>query len=163
MHIIQRDGQPPLETFKVYYDGTEQLFPGYHVCWDQNPGITDPASDWSEKVRGRVIAKPATANLLYYAGIVLRPPQKRLDPAGVYKGWCTIIRPRPGSYISCRVQSNATAGTTYFRLTNDGGFALVDEATANTRVTNTTLAIAAETSDTSSTIANKVVFFLGIT
>lgn len=153
--IVQRDGQQPVETIEVYYDGTEELLPGYNVCYDVAAPLVRAAGDWSEKVRGRVVAKPATANLKYYAGVVVKPPQKRLDPAGTFKGWCTIAKLRQGTWLNARCNVNMTLGTTYLRVANNN-WGLVAEATAGTWAVDT-IAIAGETHDSSSTAANKLV------
>ena len=159
MHTVQRDLAKSHDTELVYYDGTEELLPGYAVCYDPTASLTEGSDGFNEKVRGRVVAKPVTANLKYFAGIVITPPQKRVDPAGTYKGICTIAKLRAGTWVKALVKSNATVGTTYLRVTNAGGFALIDEATAGTRTVDT-LAIVGETADTSSTAANKPVMGL---
>ena len=159
-HIVQRDGQQPLETLEVYYDGSDELLVGYNVCYDITASLTDPESDWSEKVRGRVVVKPATANLKHYAGVVVKPPQKRIDPAGTYKGWCTIARLRAGTWLKAYTNADMNLSTKpYLKLANNS-FALVAEATTGTTYGADTIAVVGETADTSGTAANKLVMGL---
>lgn len=159
-YIVQRDGQQPLDTEYVYYGGTDELKPGYAVCYDIAAPLTEGSDGFNEKVRGRVIAKPVTANLTLFAGIVIDPPQKGVDPSGSTKGWCTIAKLRAGAWVKALSNVSATAGATYLRVTNLGGFNLVAEATATTRTVNT-VAVAGETLDTSSTAANALVVGTG--
>lgn len=101
MDIVQRDGQQPLDTIKVWYGGSDELKPGYSVCYDVTAALTE--GDYAEQIRGRVVTKPATANLEYYAGVVVNPPQKGIDPGGAYKGWCTIAPLRRGQWVKALV------------------------------------------------------------
>ena len=159
MHITQRDGQQSLDTFQVWYDGSEELLPGYNVCYDMTASLTEGSDGWNEKVRGRVVAKPATANLRWYAGVVVDPPRKNGDAGGTYKGWCTIAKPRSGTFIKALTNANMTLptdGSAYYLRVANGNFALVAEATATT-VTLNTIAVAAEAHDSSSTAAVKLV------
>ncbi len=144
MYITQRDGQQPLDTEQVWYDGTDELLAGYAVCYDPTVAIADGADGWNEKVRGRVIAKPVTANLKFFAGIVIDPPRKNGDASGTYKGWCTIAKLRNGTWMKAKVNASVTAGN-YLRVTDAGGFTLVDEATVGTKTVNT-VAVVGETS-----------------
>ncbi len=159
MYITQRDGQQSLDTFQVWYDGTEELKPGYSVCYDMTASLTEGSDGWNEKVRGRVVAKPVTANLRWYAGVVVIPPRKNGDASGTYKGWCTIAKLRKGTFVKALVNADTTLptdGTAYcLRVANDN-FALVVEA-ASTTLTVNTIAIAAEVIDGSPTAANGLV------
>jgi hypothetical protein len=103
MHITQRDGQQPLDTLRVWYEGTEELLPGYSVCYDVAAALTEGSDGFNEKIRGRQVVKPATANLEYYAGVVVDPPRKNGDPGGTYKGWCTIAPLRRGQWVKALV------------------------------------------------------------
>lgn len=154
MHITQRDGQQPLDTEQVWYDGTVELLPGYAVCYDHTVATADGADGWNEKVRGRVVTKPLTANLPFFAGIVIDPPRKNGDATGQFKGWCTIAKMRHGTWLNARTNSNLTAGN-FLRLANDN-FSLVVEATAGTKTVNT-VGVCGATVDTSSTAANSLV------
>ena len=53
---------------KHWYAGTDALLPGYAMCYDESAAN---AAATAENVRlGNVVAKPATANLFAFAGIV---------------------------------------------------------------------------------------------
>ena len=159
MHITQRDGQQSLNTELVWYDGTEELLPGYSVCYDMTASLTEGSDGWNEKVRGRVVAKPATANLRWYAGVVIDPPRKNGDATGTFKGWCTIAKLRNGTFLKALVNADTTlptdASAYYLRVAN-ANFALVAEATSTT-ATHNTIAVAAEVIDGSPTAANGLV------
>lgn len=108
MHTVQRDGQQSLDTIQVWYDGTVELKAGYAVCYDVAAALTEGSDGFNEKIRGRVVVKPASANLEYFAGIVVVPPQKRVDPDGTYKGWCTISPMRRGTWVKALVLKTVT-------------------------------------------------------
>lgn len=158
-HIVQRDGQQPLDTELVYYAGTEELKPGYCVCYDIAAPLTEGSDGFNEKIRGRVVAKPAAANLRYFAGVVTVPPQKGVDPDGVYKGWCTIAKLRMGTWLNVRTNADCDPSLIYLKLA-DGNFGLVTEASTGTTWGADTIAVAGEVADTSGTAANKLVMGL---
>lgn len=156
MHITQRDGQQSLDTLRVWYEGTEELLPGYCVCYDPTVSTTDGSDGWNEKVRGRVVAKPATANLRFFAGVVVDPPRKNGDASGTYKGWCTIAKLRQGTWMKVLTKADADPNLILLKVV-DGSFALESEASTGTSWTVDTLAVAGEVADTSSTAAVKLV------
>jgi hypothetical protein len=148
MHVIQRDGQRSLDTEIVYYGGTEELKVGYVVCYD--PTASETPTEWKENQKGRTVAKPATANLEFFAGIVTVAPQKRMgEVSGSNKGYATIARVRRGDFLKARVKANAVTGTTVLQPV-DGKWHLASDGTATSNLySRRSVAIAAETVDSS--------------
>lgn len=148
MHIVQRDGQRSLDTEIVYYGGSEELKVGYAVCYD--PTASETPTEWKENQKGRTVAKPATANLEFFAGIVVSVPQKRMgEVAGSVKGYATIARVRRGDFMKARVKANSVTGTTVLQPV-DGKWHLAADATATANLySRRSVAIAAETVDSS--------------
>ena len=136
----------PVESF--YYTGTDKLNAGYNLCFDQDASKTDT----DRKLRlGSAVEKPATANLMFYAGVVADEDEGRQGPCFVH-----LIRPKKGAIVDAYTDSNMTLGVTPLAPQN-GSYALAtfSDATVNLAM----CAMACETVDTDTANANKAVMF----
>lgn len=131
------------ETF--WYAGTDALLAGYNMCYDIAATVaTTPV----KTARGVAVTKPATANLMHYAGYVRYPVT---GPSYV-----TLVTPRKNEVGTPFCHVNATVSTTALGCANnDYGLVSFADATLNLAF----VGLAMETADTSSTAANKLVIF----
>jgi len=145
--LAQYNGSDKADTKFVYYNGTDELFPGYAVCYDiaATVGATD-----AKLARGVLVTKPVTANLMLFAGIV---QDNKTGPC-----WIRVKTPKRGEMIQAFCKANATVGTTALAPANDSyALAAHSDATLNLNM----VALAGETADTSGTAANKLTMLLG--
>lgn len=141
----QYNGQPILRKKHVYYSGSDLILPGYVLCYAH-----DAEADASDlKLRkGTLVTKPATANIMLFAGIAAKEVQG--------PGWLEITPPAAGEAIVALTKVNATAQTTALAPANgEWGFGAHTDATLNLPLA----AVALETANTSVTAANKLVLF----
>jgi hypothetical protein len=141
------NGAPNLEVKRVYYIGTDQLVPGYNLCYDQD-ATTDNASP--ELRLGSAVEKPATANLNAYAGVVVN------RPSGIGPCFVDIAVPRKGDMVVALCNANATAFATAL-APQDASYALA--AHSDSGLNLPMVARAAVTANTSVTAANKTIQF----
>lgn len=138
-------GKPVLRLKSVYYAGTDELLPGYVLCYTHD--ATVGASD-GKLAKGTQVSKPATANLMLFAGVVQKKVQ---GPA-----WVEIAVPQRGEAISVLHKVNATKEVTALTPQNGQyGLGAFSDATLNLPLCG----IALETADTSTTAANKLALF----
>jgi hypothetical protein len=161
MHTVQRDGERNIDTEIVYYDGTEELKPGYAVCYDPAAPKVEAAGEFAENILGRRVAKPATANLHYFAGIVVEAPQKRMGVANSFKGFCRIAPLRRGQFVNAAVVGNVstTSPPTTLRPT-DGQWHLVPGAVDTVANYRLVVGITAETN--ASAVATTPTVIMGV-
>lgn len=140
-----------LETKVVWYDGVGgAVAVGYAVCYD--PALTI-----------ETVKRPATALLPFFAGIVVDP----LRQSGTTPGFIKIAIPKRGQTILALCKSNATIAVTVL-CPADGVFSLATDADAATATSGAgagvysrkSVGFAGETADTSTTAANKPVYFI---
>jgi len=159
MRLVQRDlGALPLTFIAFYLDtGTGAISVGDNVCYKHDEDITAGADEWAELERFKVVAKPVTANLNFYAGVVV-DIVRRQGTGTDYSSFVRIQAPNHGSVMQALNHANATAGATFLKLANND-WGLVAETTPTTR-TVSTVAVAGETANTSSTAAVKLTYGL---
>lgn len=138
------ENEPRKKMF--YYSGTDQLEVGYVLCFKHDAS----ASVTTEARLGRNVTKPATANLNLFAGVVARKPTT-VGPCFVE---CYV--PTPGTFCSALTDANMTVGSTALKPA-DGSWALV--AHSDSGLNLPVCALAAETVDTDTTNANKLIYF----
>jgi hypothetical protein len=146
--LPQKSDADHLETRTVWYSGTDKLSSGYCVALDLTASKTDP----DPKLRyGNVVAKPVTANLFSFAGVVAPQSDGLTGPCNI-----DILIPRKGCVLPTFTKLNMTAQTTPMGLVNNlyslGAYA---DATVNFGL----VGMAAETVDTSVTAANANVIY----
>lgn len=143
------NGQTRPGVKRVWYSGSDALEPGYALCYDV--AATADASPVKTAL-GSAVVKPATANLMAFAGVVA-PGQSKQGPCYV-----EIIVPQRGVFVDALCEADATAFTTALAPANgEYGLAAHTDATLNLPM----IGVAAETADTASTAANKKVMLLG--
>jgi len=149
--VVSYNADEAVETRSVYYSGEDTLPTGAVLCYKHDAEV---GADDRKLQRGVNVVKPATANLMYPAGI--------LDPRDAGKtGPCyvRVIVPRRGSFVTALVKANATGGATMLAPENDS-YALAAHAGANTNTladNEPCIAVATETANTSSEAATKLV------
>ena len=126
-------GSEKLSKKKVFYEGTDMLHTGYALCYNRDYG-TASASDINRACR---VEKPATANLLWFAGVVVEGYDGVTGPCVV-----EITVPSFG-LVEAFCEENCTLGTTVL-ATKDGTYALAETAASD-------CAMAFQTVDRSST------------
>ncbi len=141
MALPQYDGNGIQVTKAVYYSGTDTLKEGYCLCYD----VAATTTNADPKLRlGTKVIKPATANLMAFAGVVTASSAGKTGPC-----WVDIIVPTKGEICNVWGHVNATAFTSYLKLADADYGVVVDSSTA----VNVTVGLAAATLDTSSTAA----------
>ena len=138
----QYNGKPVVELKQVYYAGTDEILPGYVLCYTHD--ATVDAAD-AKLTKGVQVSKPATANLMLFAGIARSKVQG--------PGWLVIEEPKAGNCIKALHKVNATKEVTALAPQN-GEYALgaFTDATLNLPL----VGIALETSNTATTAASKL-------
>lgn len=130
----------------VYYSGTDALKEGYLLCFKNDATVdgTTNTDRW-----GTTAVKPATANLMFPAGIVVN--------AITGPGWVRVHRLRRGDNVKAQVKANATSGSTLLGgVNNQYELGSIAQSGADLAV----IALAIVTADTSSTAALKLVQLL---
>ena len=133
---------------KHWYAGTDALLPGYAMCYDESAAN---AAATAENVRlGNVVAKPATANLFAFAGIVA-------PGAGITgPGYVTLIEPRQGICVDAFSDIDTVKGATALGVAN-GSYGLTTPT--DDQFKEAFVATAMETDATlTSTSANTMVY-----
>lgn len=159
--VIQKDLANPIETKEVWYDGAGgQIAVGYSVCYDPAEDLTAGATEFGELERYKVVKKPATANLQFYAGVVV----DTLRQSGSTAGPVRIAIPRRGAAFNALCKVNATVGDPLaptngeWHLAADAAAATATSGAGASVFSRNTVAVAGETANTSVTAANKVIF-----
>ena len=136
-----------VETY--WFSGTDTLQAGYNLCFDvaASPTATDPRDRL-----GNIVIKPSTASLNAYAGVVAPQSGGKTGPCFV-----DVITPKAGRFTTAYCNANATAFSTALKP-QDASYALA--AHSDSTLNLPMMGLAAETADTSSTAANKVIKFL---
>jgi hypothetical protein len=94
----------PNRKISVYYEGTDTLYEGYALCFNQDYGIAASA-DGERQFR---VEKPSTTNAMHFAGVVAESGNAKTGP-------CEVEIYLPGSTCNVWAYVNATINTT--RLT----------------------------------------------
>lgn len=136
---IRYAGQVEPRRQRYWYAGTDVLLPGYTMCLD----VAAPAGSLKTSL-GKVITKPATANLACFVGFVA---EKKTGPCFV-----DVVEPSPGAAYQAFTDANMTAGVTALAPQN-GSYALA--AFADATLNLPLCAVALETVDTDTNNANK--------
>jgi len=160
MHIVQRDLGPIPETFVAKYvdSGKGAIAVGAAVCYDHTIAAAHAAGTWAEEELFKVVNKPVTANLLFFAGIVLEII-KRTGTGSNYSSFVRIQKLNQGSVVRASVKANSTIAVTPLKISDDSWDLVVDgDATIAVNHTVHTVGYAGETANTSSTAAVKPVF-----
>lgn len=146
---VRHTNQHREKRIKVYYDGTDTLARGYVMCFDQD--ATENGTDPADRL-GFTVEKPATANLMFFAGIYTGEEGAITDP-----GYITIVVPQRGSMIEAWTDANMTLGSSGL-APQDGewGFGLHSDSAENFPM----VALACITENTDSTNALSTVMFL---
>lgn len=96
---------------RVYYEGTDTLYTGYALCYNQDYG-TAANVDESRMYR---VEKPSTSNNMFFAGVVAPNSSGKTGPC-----WIDIFR--PGSLCEVYTNQNCTISTTQeARITFEAG------------------------------------------
>ena len=141
----QYNGAPILRSKHVYYAGTDKILPGYVLCYAHDATV-DNADPKLRK--GVQVTKPATANLMLFAGIANREVQG--------PGWLEVTPPAPGEACVALHKVNATTQVTGLAPANgEYGFGAHSDSELNLPL----VGVALETSNTSTTAANKLFLF----
>jgi len=130
----------------VYYSGEDELKAGYCLCYKHD--ATVHATD-RKLARGVQVVKPATNNLLLFAGVVHTESDGVTGP-----GYVKIIEPRRGTMVNVLCKADATVNATALKLVNNE-YHLV-AGTDHQHPTN--VGIAAESKNTSATEALTFVY-----
>ena len=145
MTTVQPQNADIRESRSVMYlaaSGTKadlDVVPGYPVCWDISQPYTPAADTFDDLVLGRVVIKPATANLKAFAGVV-KAVGPRLNPTSTteWSRWIDLWIPRRGDMWNMLLHVNATAVVTelgcinaQWYLGSGTGYAIVALAIAN--------------------------------
>lgn len=146
---LQAYGNTDPQKLVKYYSGTDALATGYALCYD----VAASGSALDKTALGNQVCKPATANLMAFAGVVAPESNGFTGP-----GWVTLIVPNGsrGCVYDAYCHSNATAFSTALGPT-DGQYYLADFSDSTLNL-NWPGLLAAETANTSSTSAVKKVF-----
>lgn len=147
---FQQAGQPQYNTKYVYYSGSDTLYTGYALCYDDATADSDFAGA-PKTTLGIEVVQPATAVLNLFAGVVHPDSDGVEGPA-----WVRIITPTPGEPCVMYTKANATKFATALAPAN-GSYALAAHSDSGLNLPY--VALAGETADTSTTEANKVCFF----
>lgn len=136
---IRYAGQVAPQPVRYWYAGTDELKPGYAMCLDlsASPGVEKTSL-------GKVVTKPATANLTAFAGFVA---EKKTGPCFV-----DLVPPIPGQAYEVHTNANMTKNVTGL-APQDASYALA--AHSDSALNLPLCAVAAETHDSSVTPANK--------
>lgn len=145
----QFDATEQLDVKTVYYSGTDKLGEGYNFCYDVAATVAN--ADVKSRLFNAVI-KPATANLMAYAGVIAPQSVGLTGPCFID----IIPHQKNKGVVKCLTNVNATAFSSALGPTN-GSYALGTFADATLNVGF--VALAAETFDSSGTAAAKAIFF----
>lgn len=146
--LVQNNVSDHLETRTVYYSGSDQLKEGYALCYDTAASLT--ATDPKTRL-GNQVVKPATAHLLAFCGFLAPQSHNKTGPCMV-----DVFVPRKGALVKAWTHANMTKFTSSLKLA-DADYGLVADADATLNLQ--TVAVPAETVDTSATAALKTVKF----
>lgn len=160
MHVVQKGLGPIPETFEAYYldGGDGAIAVGNVVCYKHDEDMTAQAGEFDELERFKVVVKPKTANLDFFAGVIVGIT-RRVGTGTNYSSFVRIQRLKHGAVAKALVKANATAASTVLKPVNDS-WALEADATTDiaTQLSRWSTAIAGETANTSSTAAVKTVY-----
>lgn len=141
----QYNGRPLNRRKHVYYAGTDLIEPGFALCYVHDATVDNADG---KLAKGTQVAKPATANLMLFAGIAQNKVQG--------PGWVEVATPQRGEAVKALVKANATAQTTALAPVNgEYGLGAFVDATLNLPLS----ALALETANTATTAAVKLVLF----
>ena len=113
---VQPSGRHPLQTKLVYYKGTEKPPIGGVLCYDIAAPTTPAAGTFDEEVLGTRCIKPATANLMLFAGIVINDEEYQKKVSGAYDGFYRVISPTKGAMVEALVYfATGTAGSSLLK------------------------------------------------
>ena len=132
----------------VWYAGTDTLVAGDAVCYDV--AATVDATD-RKKALGSQVIKPATANLLAFAGVVAEAPGK-VGPCQV-----TIYTPKRGAFAKALVVTGTTAFVSVLTAA-DASYALAVHTHEETYLNVGFVALAAETNASGGNLVKLVMF-----
>lgn len=133
----------------VYYDGTDTLATGYCLCYDQD--ATENGADPADRL-GFTVEKPATANIMFFAGIYTGQQGGITDP-----GYITIEVPERGQMTEAWTDANMTLGSSGLACQDgDFGFGIHSDSAENFPL----VALACITENTDSTNALSTVMWL---
>lgn len=154
--LVQSNGGVIAEMKTVWYAGTDVLQEGYALCFDVAASATDPIV---KQRLGQQVVKPATANLNAFAGLVDANSAGKTGPCFV-----DILVPRTGDFVTAWTNLNQTAFTSKLGPVNASyalGAIAAPAALANVQdVVAETVAVSAQTVDTSGTAAAALVRYL---
>ena len=136
------------DVLSVYYSGTDTLQEGYALCYDVAASLT--ATDPKARLGNQCI-KPATANLMAFAGLVGPSSAGKTGPC-----YIDVIPYNKNRFAYAYCKINATAFSTLLGPV-DAQYAL--GAFSDSTVNLNFVGIAAETADTSTTAAKKAMLF----
>lgn len=146
MTNVVYDRQNPVETRKVFFKDAAsvgKLKRGYVVCWDPDAPVTPTAGSFPDTTLGQTVIRPATANLLFVAGIVMDDYEYRTDqgntPAGSHE--IQIWIPQRGDIVEIMVEDDITAKTESIKAQN-GKFTCVGSGSTLPAKTAADIAIA---------------------
>jgi len=159
MHLVQSNLAFSGTLKWVHYkdNDNEEVAVGYNVCYDVAVSLSTPEG-WDEEIRQRTVTKPKTANLSAYAGVVVQLG-RRTKSGTDYSRDVLIAVPTRGEYIKALTHANMTTESTVLQCANDD-WGLVAQTLTSAQITTTTVGIASETANTSSTLANKWLRFI---
>ena len=158
MHIVQQSLAPVQNSkLALYKDTGSDGAPvaGYNVCYELSEAVTPGANEFAEDVLGRVVAKPKTANLAAYAGVV----KNVIHQISTTTWLVEIITPTRGEHVDAYTNADCDPGPTVLQCANDN-WALVAQTLTSNQIQTGTVAISAEVGDTSGTAANLLVRFV---
>lgn len=161
MKQVQKGLANPVETKEVWYDGAAgQIEVGYCVCYDDGEGVAPSAGEFEELQRFRVVQQPETANLEFFAGVVV----DKMRQSGTTPGPVRIQVPRRGSSLLALTLVDATIKDP-LAPTNAQWYLVADAAAATATTgagapvySRNTVALAGDTFNTSGGAANALIF-----
>jgi hypothetical protein len=160
---VQYAGRPTPRTKKVYYKhyaGAGQLADGHVLDYDLAAPITPAAGTFKEQVLGVQVRRPVdTPSHRMFAGVVRSLEKYRKKSATDFSQPVEIWTPRTGEFLLVLTKANMTLGVTYLSSTDDE-FHLIAQAHTGNQMQENTIAIAAETKDTSVTAALAWIMFV---
>jgi hypothetical protein len=120
--LVQNNAGVISEIKTVWYAGTDTLQEGYLLCYDVAASPTDSIP---RQRLGQQVVKPATANLMAFAGVVTPESAGKTGPCFV-----DILVPRTGEFVNFWTQDNLTAFSSYIGPQNGSYAAAVVAAPA---------------------------------
>lgn len=147
--LAQFDGTEQLDVKTVYYSGTDLLGDGYIFCYDVAATVANV--DVKSRLFNAVV-KPATANLMAFAGVIAPQSIGLTGPCFID----IIPHQKNKGVVRALTNVNATAFSSALGpINNSYAFGTFADSTLNVGFA----ALAAETFDSSGTAAVKAIFF----